>query len=336
LLAFRGMAQSWFPVSENRIGVSVVVPVRNEADSVWLLLDALRGQTLPPREIVITDGGSKDGTVEIVEEFIKGGAPVKLIREEGALPGRGRNLGAQQARCEWVAFTDAGTRPGENWLAALAERCEKEPSVDVVYGAYEPIVDSFFKECAAIAYVPPRHRAQAGFLRPPSIASALMRRRVWEAVGGFPEDLRSAEDLLFMEKIEKAGFHIAREPQAVVYWNIQPTLWRTFKRFATYSRWNIRAGLWRRWQAAIFRRYALVLVLALPAFVFGWRWVFATLAFWLAVVVARGVMSLRRNRDGQKAGIGRDALRLLWLVPIIATLDAAAFAGTIVWLIVDQ
>ena len=39
-----------------------------------------------------------------------------------------------------------------------------------------------------------------------------MRRQAWEAVGGFPENLRSAEDLLFMNKVEQAGFRAVRAP----------------------------------------------------------------------------------------------------------------------------
>ena len=46
-------------------------------------------------------------------------------------------------------------------------------------------------------------------MRPRFIASALMRRRVWETVGGFPEHLRSAEDLLFMNQVDEANFRIA-------------------------------------------------------------------------------------------------------------------------------
>jgi len=96
-----------------------------------------------------------------------------------------------------------------------------------------------------------------------------MRRKAWEAVGGFPEHLRSAEDLLFMNKIEQAGFRTVRAPRAVVYWTIQAGLGGTFRRFYVYARNNIRAGLWRQWQAAIFRRYAVIVLISLPAIFSG-------------------------------------------------------------------
>lgn len=330
------MDQSVQPAASNTIEISVVVPVRNEEESVRSLIEGLLGQTLLPREIVITDGGSVDRTVEIIEEFIGRGAPVRVIREQNSLPGRARNIGVAHARYDWIAFTDAGTRPEPDWLAALARRVGDQAEVDVVYGSFTPITDSFFRECAAMAYLPPPVEIEGRFTSCKSIASALMRRRVWTAVGGFPENLRSAEDLLFMQKIEAEGFRELRAPDATVHWNIQSNLWRTFKRFVTYARNNMRAGLWRQWQAAIFLRYALLAMLTVPAFFLGARWLIVPVGCWLGLLLARAAKALSRNRRVYPAGIGRNLLRLLLLLPIIASLDLAAFVGSLNWLLLDR
>jgi glycosyltransferase involved in cell wall biosynthesis len=324
------------PSDPNVIEISVVVPVRDEEESIRILLEGLLSQTLPPNEIVITDGGSIDATREIIEEFIDRGAPVKLVREKVALPGRGRNVGVKNSRYEWIAFTDGGNRPEPDWLANLAAKIGDGSTVDVVYGSYEPVVDSFFRECAAVAYVPLAVEVEGTLTRSRFIASALMRRHVWEAVGGFPEHLRSGEDLLFMQKIDQKGFRTVQAPRAVVHWSTQPNLWRTFKRFMSYARSNIRAGLWRQWQAAIFLRYALLALIALPAIVLGGFWLLAPLLFWFLFVLARAAKAIRENRKAFPAGIGRNVLRLFVLIPIIATLDAAAFAGSISWLLFDK
>ncbi len=320
----------------NAIEISVVVPVRDEEESIRTLLEGLLSQTLAPKEIVITDGGSTDATREIIEEFISSGAPVKLIREKAALPGRGRNVGVKHAQSEWIAFTDGGNRPEPDWLANLAAKIGDGLAVDVVYGSYEPVVDSFFRECAAVAYVPLAVEVEGRPTRSRFIASALMRRCVWEAVGGFPEHLRSGEDLLFMQAIDEKGFQTIQAPQAIVHWSLQPNLGRTFKRFKDYARSNIRAGLWRQWQAAIFLRYALLALIAIPAVFLGVRWLWAPFLFWFLFVLARSVKALYENRKAFPAGIGRNVLRLFVLVPIIATLDGAAFAGTINWLLKDK
>ena len=181
--------------------VSVIVPVRDEEKSIRELLDSLLAQTRPPDEIVITDGGSVDATPQIIEEYIRKGAPVRLMREHAALPGRGRNVGASVASHDWLAFTDAGIRLANNWLEMLVAKAAADDSTDVVYGSWQPVTDTFFKQCAAIAYVPPPMPRDGQLVRPRFIASTLLRRDAWLAVNGFPEDLRSAEDLIFMDRV---------------------------------------------------------------------------------------------------------------------------------------
>lgn len=317
------------------IRISVVVPVRNEAGSIRELLDSLLSQTRMPDEIVITDGGSTDATPQMIESYIRRGDPVRLIRERAALPGRGRNLAAAQATFEWLAFIDAGIRPAADWLAALAERAETE-NADVVYGAWEPAIDSFFQECAAIAYVPPPAQSGDSLMRPRSIASTLMRRAVWQSVGGFPEHLRSAEDLLFMNNVAETRFRTVYAPDAMVRWSLQPTFGLTFKRFVSYARSNIRAGLWGIWQAAIFKRYGLLLLSALPAFVFGPRWLVLVPVLWLLMLISRGLVAIWRNRNCYPASISRNVFRLGTLVPLIAVLDAAALIGSLQWFFKDK
>jgi glycosyltransferase involved in cell wall biosynthesis len=319
-----------------QIEISVVVPARNEAGSIRDLLERLLSQTRLPDEIVIVDGGSTDGTGNIIEEFIRAGAPVKLIRETHTLPGHARNIGVARAASEWIAFIDAGTAPSHEWLEMLAREVSMDPAVDAVYGAYEPVTDTFFKECAAIAYVPPPFETEAGVMRHTSIVSALMRRRVWETVGGFPEHLRSAEDLLFIRKVEQAGFHISRAKRAVVRWQIQPGFWPTFRRFVIYARSNVRAGLWREWQLATLVRYGVILAMFLPAIFLGWRWVLIPILIWLGMMGARGIVALRRNRRCYPAGPARNLARLFLLLPILTVVDVASLVGSMNWLVFDM
>jgi glycosyltransferase involved in cell wall biosynthesis len=92
--------------------ISVIVPVRDEAQSISALLDGLLAQSRPPDEIVIADGGSIDETAAIIDEYISRGAPIQLIWAGPALPGRGRNIASGGASCEctgdvWAPRLDA-------------------------------------------------------------------------------------------------------------------------------------------------------------------------------------------------------------------------------------
>jgi glycosyltransferase involved in cell wall biosynthesis len=325
------------------LDISVVVPVRDEAETISLLLEDLLKQSLKPREIVITDGGSTDATVQIIENFIRDGAPVRLVREQDSLPGRARNVGVEHAACQWIAFIDAGIRPVPEWLESLAQKVLDDATVDVVYGTYEPVTDTFFTECAAIAYVPAPFASEDGLVRPRSIVSALMRREVWKFAGGFPENLRSAEDLIFMRRIEQANCRTVRASRAVVYWWIQPTLWLTFKRFVEYSRNNIRAGLFWDWQGTILIYYAILAVpfyrvLRLDTDFTVKMDPFALLVtpvLWVLLMSVRAAKALWRNRLAYPAGLIRNLARFVLLLVILIAIDAAAILGTIKWLLSD-
>ena len=316
--------------------VSVIVPVRDEEDSIRELLDSLLAQTRSPDEIVIADGGSVDATPQIIEEYIRKGAAVRLIRAGAALPGRGRNLGAAKASSDWLGFTDAGIRLANNWLEALVAKAKEDKAIDVVYGFWQPVTDTFFTECAAITYVPPPVRRDGMMIRPRSITSALMRREVWQGVNGFPEHLRSAEDLIFMDRIEHAGYVSVFEPRAQVFWNLQPTLAATFKRFLVYSRNNIRARLFHQWQAKILLRYALLVILLIAALLIEPAWVWIPIGVWLLMLMARAVISIKRNRICYPASFLRNVMRTAIVMSLLAALDAAAIIGSIQWLLLDS
>jgi glycosyltransferase involved in cell wall biosynthesis len=315
--------------------ISVIIPVRNEEASIGALIDDLLKQTLKPAEVVITDGGSTDATPAIISQFIASGAPLRLIREDAALPGRGRNLAAAEAANEWLAFIDAGTRPEPSWLQALADEAQAD-GVDVVYGSFEPVADSLFKQCSVMAYIVPPVAIDGKLVRTRSVASVLLKRSVWQSVGGFPEDLRSAEDLLFMNRIDNGKFRIANAPDALVHWHLQATPWLTFKRFVTYARNNMRAGLWRQWQAAIFSRYAILIVAAAPSLWLGWKWLLVVLITWLAMLSARAAVAIWRNRACYPGNLFKNVARLLVLIPLIALLDAATITGTLHWAVKDK
>ena len=139
-----------------------------------------------------------------------------------------------------------------------------------------------------------------------------------------------------MDRVEAAGFQVARTARARAFWQIQPNLRRTFRRFTEYSRNNIRAGLFAQWQRTIFVYYLLIAASIAVVFWLGIRGLIVPLFAWLLVLIARAAKTLYRNRNYYPANITRNVARLVYIAPIIATLDVAAFAGTWNWLWRDK
>jgi len=307
------------------VKVSLVVPVKNEADTIECLMSSVAGQTRRPDEMIIVDGGSEDGTPEIVEEWVNRHSLSdwgRVVRVDDATPGKGRNIGVASAKYNWIAFTDAGIRVEQSWLERLIEVAECDNQIDVVYGSYEPSPDTLFERCAALAYVAPKRLKAGRWMRGPVIPSSLIRREVWEGVGGFP-DLRAAEDLIFMEAVERKGYKIAWAPQAVVWWRLPPTLKEAFRRFALYSTHNVRIGRQYDWHYGVSRQYAVWVVFAALALVWS-RW------FWLGPLIgygARVAKGIWARREGRGLLWAVNPIQFALVAAILLTIDAAMFAG---------
>lgn len=310
------------PQASPDLSISLVIPVRNEEETLARLVASIRAQTRPPEEVVLVDGGSTDRTVELARELSAGDARFRVVEAGEATPGRGRNVGVLAARHSWVAFTDAGISLEPDWLERLAEKVEEDPSIEVVYGNVEPVTGTFFERCAAIAYVAPKVPGEGGAVRGLFIASALMRREVWRRVGGFP-DLRAAEDLIFMERVGALGVRTAWAPTATVWWQLQPTLARTFRRFTLYSRHNVWAGRQRFWHYGVARQYAVALVFVALAAAHSLWWLAAPAAGF----AARTAKSIWRHREGRSVWWALNPFQFLCVAAVLVTIDLATFTG---------
>jgi glycosyltransferase involved in cell wall biosynthesis len=83
---------------------SVVIPCHNNAPWIGETLASVASQTMPPREVIVVDDASDDGSVEAARAS---GVPFTLIRSEARNAAAARNLGISKASGRFVAFLDA-------------------------------------------------------------------------------------------------------------------------------------------------------------------------------------------------------------------------------------
>ena len=191
-----------------------------------------------------------------------------------------------------------------------------------MYGNYEPVEESFFERCAALSYPMAKMERPGGRMRGPSAASMMLRREVWEEVGGFP-DMRAAEDLVFFGRINDGGFKVAWAPRATIWWHLQPTLALTFRKFLLYSEHNVRAGRQWDWHHGVARQYAVV-VLFIVLGVLHTPWWLIGIPLWLGARVFRNVW---RRREGRGFFWAASPARLGGVALILLTIDLATFVG---------
>ena len=87
--------------------ISVIIPVYNAEKYLNKTLESILKQSLKDIEVICVDDGSTDGSVEIIQSFIKKDDRVKLIRQNNQHAGSARNTGLKEAQGEYIHFMDA-------------------------------------------------------------------------------------------------------------------------------------------------------------------------------------------------------------------------------------
>ena len=95
------------PLSKEQPLVSIIIPAYNADRFIARTLDSLINQTYRNIEVLVVDDGSEDGTVAIVQEYIRQDARIQLLQKVNGGVASARNFGIEQSRGEFVAPIDS-------------------------------------------------------------------------------------------------------------------------------------------------------------------------------------------------------------------------------------
>lgn len=296
--------------------LTIVVTVRNEARSIGALVDSLLGQSLRPAEIVIVDGRSTDGTLEVLRPYAADGRIVLL--SEDCNIAEGRNLGIRRATHAHVAVTDAGCKVDSIWLEAIARCFASAAAPDIVSGNFRFDIRSRFEQDLIYAtYMGDREDSYVARYYPSS-RSIAFRKSAWEAAGGYPEWLYAAEDTLFNIRLRQLGFRFAFCQDAIVRWRPRETWAQVWRQRFNYGRGNGRVGFGVRGYSTNIR-YHLAMVLPL------------LLAPWtvLGPLASLGVLAVHIHKHlwTQAARGWRESGSLATLLRVLALMEWVRLAG---------
>ncbi|UUW87334.1 glycosyltransferase [Pimelobacter simplex] len=230
--------------------ISIVTTVLDDRAALGSLLGALLPQLGPDDELVVVDGGSTDGTAELLADLALRDPRVRLLVEPGAGISQGRNLGIAAATHDAIACTDAGCAPVPDWLGALRRAFDRHPEIGLWTGTYSVEADRAWEHALAAVGYPmieelarptPLVRVYGRFLgrsfdpTMPTGRSVAFRREAWRAAGGFPEDLATGEDVLFGRSVVAAGARAAMVRDAEVVWAQRPTFRANLTMYRRYG-----------------------------------------------------------------------------------------------------
>lgn len=212
--------------------VTVVIPTYNDEDTLEACLDSLESLDYPSiNNIIIVDGYSDDRTVKIAEDY-----DCKIIFEDKGTISYARELGVEESKSEFIAFTDADCVVPEDWLSTLITHFDDEGKVAAVGGPnITPEDDSTFaKSVGDVLSLLSGAGARYGFegketqeIYHNPTCNVVYRREIIEEVGGFNHDLITVDDEEMDYRIQRQGYTILYTPDAEVLHYRRPS-WKSF------------------------------------------------------------------------------------------------------------
>ncbi|MCW3995566.1 MAG: glycosyltransferase [Candidatus Bathyarchaeota archaeon] len=213
------------------VKVSIIVAAYNNQATIGECLKSLFAQNYPKDafEVIVMDGGSKDETVKIAQQF-----PAKVLSIRINCPAA-YNYAHKIAAYPILGFVDADAKVEADWLLKLVPHLS-EPQVAGVSGSIETWnMDNPWAR--SIGYELKMRYSRIGkYTGRIATMNLLLKKSVIEEAGGWDEKLPSQYDTDLGYRISAKGYKIAYEPSAVCYHFNRPTLKAYYRQQLQYGK----------------------------------------------------------------------------------------------------
>jgi glycosyltransferase involved in cell wall biosynthesis len=201
-------------------GVSVIMPAYDVAAYIGEAIQSVIAQTFADWELIIVDDGSPDESGAIAASYAACDTRIRVVRQENAGLSAARNHAIRLSHGELIAILDSDDVWDPSFLASQVSLLQQHPEIDIITGnawnlggrrhgsPWRPHPD-------------PRPQPSLGEILRDEQAVFIMsvvRRRVFDAIGGFDETLRSNEDYHFWLRAALAGFRFMRNDRPLGYY----------------------------------------------------------------------------------------------------------------------
>lgn len=315
--------------------VSVVIPMLNERAHIGACLDAFAAQTYPldRLELLVVDGGSTDGSRELVEKRATDEPWIRVVDNPLGRASSAFNAGTAAASGTVVCLFSSHGVPAPTYVEASV-RALTESGAAGVGGQYHHVGLDRTSSAIGRAMVSPfgmasPHRFSRERREVDTISHPAYRKDALVDTGPFDETLLRNSDYELNWRMRARGHRLLFDPAVESVYRPRPSLGALARQFWHYGRWKERVA--RRHPGSLRPRHlvapaAVVAVAASPVLVLfpvGRRVVLAGATAYAAAVV----VAVRRARPAEH---GADPVALAASFPVMHASWGAGFLASVI------
>jgi O-antigen biosynthesis protein len=198
-------------------------------------------QTLLPDEVVVVDGNSEDGTLEIIKKY-----PAKVVTEPGLGYGYARNIGLENATGDIIAFVDSDCQLEKNYLTELIPPlANAESNIAGVGGITYPIKKNLISESLNVRLFGISTDTENKIREIDTIGggTSAYHKELLKKIGGFDTEVTGGEDYELNIRLRKAGYKLLLIPTAISYHLHPTTLKKLAKKWYNYGKFLVDMAL---------------------------------------------------------------------------------------------
>jgi succinoglycan biosynthesis protein ExoA len=227
--------------------ISVIVPMLNEAEHIDGFVDDLAAQDVKADvEIYVADGGSVDGSPELLEAAARrAGLSLHVRHNPARRASAGLNVCLLEATGDLIVRLDCHSRYPPDYLRRCAVASEETGAWNVG-GLFEPVARTTMERAAACALESPfgghnwaRHRKGTERVEVDTVYCGAFRPETFARVGLYDESLAVVEVEDLNLRIRKAGGRVVYDPSIRIWYLPRGSLKSTFVQYYRYGLWKV-------------------------------------------------------------------------------------------------